>query len=163
MKAYLDYVNKECGDKYHQPDLVEQDDGSFKKKQYYAYDTPLGMHRAKCDYCACANGQALQAFSAEGALLALAAALKEATIGSLKGKILVPLFIHDEICGSVLNDGHAHEYIAQVQEIMEIEFARITPNVKVSTEAALMFRWNKYAEPVLNESGNLIPWEPKED
>lgn len=162
LGQYLDYVNKECWDRLNEPELKEDDEGKFVKRTFYAYDTPLGLHRAKCDYCACANGQALQSISADGALTALAAVVRECSIGSLKGKVFPSLFIHDELFGEVLQDGHEHEYVQAVADIMEREFKIVVPDVKIGTEACMMYRWSKSAKPVYDEAGRLVPWVPKE-
>ena len=163
LGQYLDHVNKECWDRLNEPELKEDDDGKFSKRTFYAYDTPLGLHRAKCDYCACANGQALQSISADGALTALAAVMREVATGTLKGKVFPSLFIHDELFGEVLQDGHEDEYIRQVAEIMEREFKIVTPDVKIGTEACMMLRWSKSAKPVFDANGKLVPWLPKEN
>jgi hypothetical protein len=71
MALYLDYVSKRCFDPVFAPERAIDKDGKEYKRKFYAYDTTLGMHRAKTDFCACANGMALQSNSAEGALLAV--------------------------------------------------------------------------------------------
>jgi len=160
MKQYLNYVNKECWDRINEPDFVEDDEGKFSKRTYYAYDTPLGLHRAKCDYCACANGQALQGISADGALTALAAVMKECSVGSLAGSVWPALFIHDEVAGEILDDEYTTERLAKVASIMEEQFRVVTPDIVSKAVACTMRRWYKAAEPVW-ENGKLIPWEPE--
>lgn len=158
---YLNYVGKECWDRINEPEFKEDEDGKFSKRQFYAYDTPLGLHRAKCDYCACANGQALQGISADGALTALAAVMKECSVGSLVGSVWPSLFIHDEIMGEIVYDEHTTERMQKIASIMEEQFRVVTPDIVSKAVPCLMHRWSKYAEPVYDEVGKLIPWEPK--
>ena len=37
----------------------------------------------------------------------------------------------------------------------------VVPDVAIKAEPALMRYWYKKAEPVFNDEGLLIPWEPK--
>ena len=48
-----------------------------------------------------------------------------------------------------------------LKSIMVEWMQMITPDVKAGCEAALMRRWEKFAEPVYDDNGNLIPWEPR--
>jgi hypothetical protein len=157
-QEYLNHVNKYMVDPLAAPDIVEDEDGKSRKRQFYCYDTPLGMHRAKCTYTAAANGCALQSPSAEGALGAVIEIMRECTVGSLAGYVFPSLFIHDEILSEVVYDEHTTERVNVLQRIMKENMEKITPNVRAGTEACLMRRWDKRAEPKFRD-GKLIPWE----
>ena len=183
MVQYLDWVNKQCKDPHHLPIEIEDDEGNIKKQTFYAYDTPRGMHRAKCGYCEAANGAALQAFSAEGALEALYRVQKAMWLAGYDGpldtitqflKIVdstgcltdsYPInFLHDEIIYETPGTKYVPaEVIATVESIMIDAMQEITPDVRAGAESAAMRRWYKKAEPVLDDAGNLIPWEPEPD
>jgi len=164
-QKYLDYVNKRMVDRLAEPEIVEDDHGKLKKRQFYCYDTPLGMHRAKCSYTAAANGCALQSPSAEGALGGVIEIMKSCTVGSLAGYVFPSLFIHDEIFGELdySRPDNTTEMIAQMENILVSNMEKATPDVKAKAESALMLRWDKRAEEVRDSDGNLVPWEPEEE
>lgn len=160
-QQYLDFVNKQMIDRLAEPEVIEGEDGKMKKRNFYCYDTPLGMHRAKCTYTSAANGCALQSPSAEGALGAVAEIMKECTVGGLAGFVFPSGFIHDELFYEIVHDEETTNRVRKIEEIMVRNMQTIaTPNVKASVESALMYRWNKKAEPVWKD-GKLIPWEPE--
>lgn len=161
-QAYLNYVNKFMVDRLAEPEIVEGRDGKATKRNFYCYDTPLGMHRAKCTYTAAANGCALQSPAAEGALGGVIEIMKECTIGELAGYVFPSLFIHDEVLFEIVNDSLLTSRVEKIQRIMERNMEKITPNVKSRTEPALMRRWDKRASECRDDKGNLIPWEEPE-
>jgi hypothetical protein len=152
MEEYFEEINSRCEDPWNQ-DL-------------YHYTTPMGMHRAGCFYCACANGLGLQSPSAEGALSAVYRVMRAATDPS-QGSILADgvypmMFVHDEIIGEVRDDEYAEAKVREVARIMIESMRVITPDVRVGADPVLMRRWYKKAEPVYDENGWLIPWEPED-
>ncbi len=180
MRQYLDWVNTHCKDQFHLPVQIEQDDGTTKKHTYYAYDTPRGMHRAKCGYCETANGSGLQAPSAEGALEGLYRVQKAMWLAGYEGplqsikdfltgvdpqgllKNCFPInFLHDEIIWESPHDDKVGDRVRLVEAIMVKAMEEITPNVKAGAESAAMYRWDKKAEPVWDDNGNLLPWSPE--
>jgi hypothetical protein len=172
LAQYLDYISKESFDKNHDPVMQEDKDGKRKKRKFYSYDTPLGLHRAKTDFCACANGTGLQSPSAEGAGLGVIEIQRlvhttNDTCLSRVGKAVQPvrpaLFIHDEILAQVALDGRETERIEFMGEIMVRNMELITPDVKAGVEPAMCLRWDKQMDEVRDELGNLIPWIPYED
>jgi hypothetical protein len=158
-QEYLKYVNKMMVDGLAAPEVVTGDDGKQRKRNFYCYDTPMGMHRAKCTYTAAANGCALQSPSAEGALGGVIEIMKAVTIGDLAGHVFPSIFIHDENFGEAVYDDNITARIQVMEEIMVRNMEVVTPNVKASVESALMLRWDKRAEPVW-EDGKLVPWVP---
>lgn len=167
MALYLDHVSNRCFDPNFSAEIKEDEDGKKYTKQYYFYDTPLGMHRAKTDFCACANGQALQSSSAEGALLATSEIQREIRSGveSILAddpdgtpNVRPTIFIHDEIFGEIRDDGLLTARIERMQEIMKSCMECITPNVRAGTEACIMNRWSKKAFPYYVD-GALRPYE----
>ncbi len=150
MKAYVRWVSDSCVDPFNE--------------DRYAYTTPFGMYRAGADYCSCANGAALQAFSAEGAKLAvfnvIRACYDPTACSILYAKARPMAFIHDEILGEV-PEAEAHELCNAMSEIMVDSFRVVTPDVAVKAQPVLMERWNKSAEPVFGQDGRLKVWKPK--
>lgn len=161
-QEFLNYVNKHMVDKWATPETVVDAHGKHKKRQFYCYDTPMGMHRAKCSYTAAANGAALQSPSAEGATLATINIMKKCTVGSLAGYVFPSGFIHDEVFGEIVMNEYTTPRIKQMQDIMVRDMETITPDVRASTEATIMSRWSKFAETDTDENGNLVVWEPEQ-
>jgi hypothetical protein len=162
-QEYLNYVNKKMIDGLAQPEVVEDEEGRKRKRNFYCYDTPLGMHRAKCTYTAAANGCALQSPSAEGALGGVIDIMKACTVGDLAGYVFPSLFIHDEVFGEIVLDDMLTERIESMMGIMVDSMQRIaTPDVKAKAEPAIMLRWDKRAEEERDENGLLKIWEPED-
>jgi hypothetical protein len=128
------------------------------------YTTPMGMHRAGATYTAQANGRAMQSPSAEGFCTAVYHVQREMRLGALRDCVLHNE-VHDEILASVPgNQERAWECVCLMQDIMEDCMSGIMPDVKISTEAALMTAWRKEAEAVYDpRTGLLVPWEPGVD
>ena len=171
LAQYLDHISNSSFDPNHLPEMEEDKDGKKKKRSFYSYDTPLGLHRARTDFCACANGTGLQSPSAEGAGLAIIEIQRLcyttndspiSRVGYDKAPVRCALFIHDEILGQFLLDGKETERVKFIEEIMVRNMETITPDVKAGTEPAMMLRWDKLAEPEWDAAGNLIPWEQGE-
>lgn len=191
MPLYLDWVNKQCKDPHHLPIEIEDDDGTIKKQTFYAYDTPRGMHRARCGYCEAANGAALQAFSAEGALEALYRVQKAMWLAGYDGPLdnisnfldsvdpdnllqnSYPInFLHDEIIwetpvdmsrGTTTGKCVTEGVVDVVENIMVVAMQEITPDVRAGVESAAMLRWYKAAEEIRDGHNNLIPWSPEHE
>ena len=66
---------------------------------------------------------------------------------------------HDELIVEMLEE-RAHDAAARLRVVMVENMQKYTPDVLVDAEPCLMRRWHKGAEPVYNDSGTLIPWEP---
>lgn len=163
---YFNYVNKNCIDPHNKGRDLE--DGTEYNKYFYV--SPDGMYRAGCDYCACANGMGLQTPSAEGALSALVQIVTlcynwkmNSIIGpDQHGMTVHPIFfIHDEICGEIREDNQEHERMMEMKRIMVESMRRITPDVAVNANPAIMRRWDKAAEAVYDAEGRLAVWVPK--
>ena len=179
MDAYLKWIKKQK-DPNHAPIEVENDKGEMVKKQFYCYDTPRGMHRARCGFCETANGTGLQAFSAEGALEGLYRVQKAMWLADYEGPlkdiskfldIVDPVailkgsfpinFLHDEVLWEAPEDNRVGDKVRAVEKIMVDAMEEITPDVKAGAESVAMRRWYKQAEPIWDENNNLIPWEPE--
>lgn len=162
-QQYLDFVNKNLVDSLAAPETFEDENGKVRKRNFYCYDTPLGMHRAKCSYTAAANGCALQSPSAEGALGGVVETMRECTVGDLAGYIFPSLFIHDEQFGEAVWDDHTTARLDKVSEIMVRNMQTIaTPNVLAKAEVAVMKRWDKRADALRDDKDNLVIWEPED-
>lgn len=166
MALYLDYVSNRCFDPIFAPETATDKDGKEYKRKFYCYDTPLGMHRAKTDFCACANGMALQSSSAEGALLAVQEVMREIFCGEpsiladVDGVPMVrpTIFIHDEIFMEIRDDEMLTERIEHIQQTMKECMEVITPDIKAGTEACVMKAWSKGAFE-FRVDGKLRPYE----
>lgn len=165
MREYLDYTSKQSFDPDHMPEMTIDKEGEAYKRKFYCYNTPLGMHRARTDFCACANGRGLQSPSAEGALLALQEIQREihcgiGVLGDVDGVpgVRPTIFLHDEIFGEIRDDELLTPRILRMKEIMVECMQIITPDVKADTEEALMYRWRKGALPYY-VVGRLRPCE----
>ena len=171
MPEYFDYINHKCVD----PHNKGWDEKAKEEYDLYCYDSPFGMHRAGCDYCACANGLGLQTWSADGALAGLISVVRACLTGygsELLGPVggvsgfrpVVPLmFIHDEIVGKVILDERTHDRMMEVRRLMIEGLRVVCPDVLVNANPCLMRRWNKFAEPVYGEDGKLKIWEPAKE
>jgi hypothetical protein len=162
MGQYLLWIKNHCRDPLHAA-KYEKKDGKKRLHQFYCYDTPLGLHRARADFCACANGAGLQAPSAEGALNALYEV--QQLIWTAEESALMygcyPInFIHDEILWECPDDANIDARIEIVDKIMVEQMELITPDVKARTESCVMRRWYKEAEAVYVD-GKIVPWEPE--
>jgi hypothetical protein len=164
MGQYLLWVKNHCRDPFHAAKNIKVD-GKKKLHQYFCYDTPLGLHRARADFCACANGAGLQSPSAEGALNALYE-VQQLIWTAPKCNIMhgcYPInFIHDEILWESPDDDLVGMRIDIVDKIMVEQMELITPDVKARTESAVMRRWYKEAEAVYVD-GLIVPWEPESE
>lgn len=130
----------------------------------YAYTTPMGAYRAACAYTSAANGSFLQTPTAEGAKMAVFDVVRACYDTSRPGPLLGcrPLdFIHDEILTEIPEDGFEHERAAAIEAKMVDAMSAIFPRLPVRVESALMRRWRKQAELVIDENGRLAVWEPK--
>lgn len=68
-------------------------------------------------------------------------------------------FVHDEF---LLEgpEGTAHLWAPEVSRIMVQAAKEYTPDVAHAAPPAIMRRWYKGAEPVYDDQGRLVPWEP---
>lgn len=149
MRQYFQYINDHCQDPWNE--------------DCYVYRTPMGMVRRGASYCAASNGLGMQSPSAEGAKLAINQVTRACWDGTMDDTLYGsrPLaFIHDELIVEVPEE-NAHACAASIQEHMESAMQRAFPDMRIGTEAALMYRWDKRAKPVYNEEGVLIPWQPQ--
>mgnify|MGYP003666443811 CR=1 FL=1 len=171
LAKYLEFISKESFDQNHESKTETDKDGKKKTRRYYSYDTPLGLHRAKTDFCAAANGTGLQSPSAEGAGLGVIEIQKLCyttndsilcRVGQTEPPVRCSLFIHDEILGQFLLDGQETDRVKLMEEIMVRNMETITPDVKAGTEPAMALRWDKRMDPVW-DNGKLIPWTAPED
>ena len=148
MRPYFNFIQRGLTDAAH-PGLL-------------AYWSPLGMYRSGCTFTEAANGFGLQTPAAEGGTLAFHQISRESydeSLGSVLFGGTFPLaFIHDEVFGEVVLDGLEHERILRIQAIMVESMSRITPRVRVKTEAVLMDRWSKAAKPTYSPDGRIAVW-----
>jgi hypothetical protein len=70
-------------------------------------------------------------------------------------------FVHDEIIFEFPEDEHLQYNCRHVNKIMIESMKIVIPDVLIATEGALMRRWYKEAEQLLDDAGNYQIWEPK--
>ena len=133
-----------------------------------------GRMRGGVGYCDGLNSS-FQGLTADGAKLACWAVVKESWTGwtwderipeDAKGYGPSPLrgfrpngFIHDEIIGESPTDKF-RQHAQRLSEVMVEAMRWFLPDVPVLADAHAMYRWFKDAEPVYDEKGQLVPWEP---
>ena len=168
--AYLKSINKNSKADRFGTKLVTSKSGKKFEAKSFSYTTPMGLHRGRCDYCACANGKGLQSPGAEGALRGVINVVREIydpashSILANRGRVEYvrpTIFVHDEIVLEIKMDALLTPRIDRIQTLMNEAMRVTTPDVVSATEPALMMRWNKQAEEVRDEEGNYIPWEPE--
>ncbi len=166
MVDYFKHINKACIDPFNKG-WDEKEKQEYNK---YCYQSPYGLYRAGCDYCAAANGLGLQTPSADGALTSIIKLVQACFVpgvndilGPVNGKRVVTpiMFIHDEFVGEIADDGYAHDRCMEIKRIMIESMAMVTPDVTPNANICLMRRWDKAAEPVFDSAGRLNVWVPK--
>ena len=68
-------------------------------------------------------------------------------------------FVHDEVIIESPVE-RAQEAAQRLSEVMVEGMASFIPDIPIKADAHLMARWYKDAEPIFNDSGELIPWTP---
>ena len=141
--------------------VTEQQDPNNVEK--YSYTSSLGMYRAGVSYCSTANGKAMQTLSAEGAkkaVFAVSRACYDKTLDSCLYGCYPLSFIHDEILLEIPDDKWTSERADEVARIMISEMQTVMPDVTITVNPSLMFRWYKEAETIYDEEGQLMIWKP---
>ena len=79
-----------------------------------------------------------------------------------KERIRTVAFIHDETINEIkiTNPQQMSEEVGHVEELMIKGMTKVIPDVAIRTESVLMDRWYKEAEPIHNEQGFLLKWDP---
>lgn len=168
MAAYFEWVQTDCDDP-NNPIIgykIDEDTGERKPVKGLAYVSPMGMYRAGTNFCGAANGFCMQTPAAEGAKIAVfkvVRACRDWTQGSILFGCIPVNFVHDEILIQVPEDERTHERVLEFQRLMQEAMEIVTPDVPSGTEAALMRRWDKRAEPVFDDAGRLTVWTPPDD
>lgn len=129
---------------------------SSRYRDRFQVATLTGRLRVNCTFCAACNSE-FQGLAADCSKLAGWRLLKE-------GYFLVA-FIHDEFIAELPIDEHLTARAKYMAQVMVEEMQKLTPDVKVKAEPALMRRWSKDAEAWYDGEGDLIPWElvPKQN
>ena len=171
VRKYFDWIKKSCRDYANETtgvvDSVELDDDTGKwvtvrtQKTFtkFKYTSPSGMVRANCNYCAAANGKAMQGTSADGALTALYEVIREISYDRFYGAVPYA-FVHDEIILDCPED-KVDEAMNKLSGIMVREFRKITPDVKIKTEHGCMRHWSKAASDTRFADGTIMLYEEK--
>lgn len=144
MPEYLKYISDQLKDPTSGYD-------EYGRPRGYCYQSPLGMHRARADFCAAANGFGLQTPEAEGVKLATIALQKEIFTNKksiLYGNVRCISLIHDEFFGEVRYEDPeaATARVQLIQSIIQKPMADLMTGMRVGTTGCLMRRWFKSAE-----------------
>ena len=160
MKLYFNWISTNCQD----PDNVgAEDPDTGRRRQKYAYTSPLGHYRAGCAFTQAANGRGMQTFAADGMGIAIFNAVRATDDPAMGSPLLgthVLNQIHDEIIGEWPDDELSSVRAHELSEIMVESMEQVVSDVKITAEPALMRRWDKRAEAVY-DGDVLVPWEPK--
>lgn len=168
MAAYFEWVQTDCDDP-NNPIIgykVDEDTGEKKPVKGLAYVSPMGMYRAGTNFCGAANGFCMQTPAAEGAKIAVfkvVRACRDWTQESPLFGCIAVNFIHDEILIEIPEDERLDERVRAFQALMQEAMQIVTPDVPSKTEAAIMRRWDKRAEPRFDDNGRIVLWTPPDD
>lgn len=146
-------------------DHLRDERHSTPEREKFAYFSPLGAYRARCSFTEVANGMALQTPSAEGLKLALWKLQRscwDPSEGSMLYGCRVLAAIHDEALITMPVDQFLHERAMEASKIWIGGMKIICPDAMVQAEPAIMFRWDKNAEPVYGPDERLRVWLPTE-
>lgn len=161
---FFDHISNNCVDPYHV--FIDEEDG--RKKDRYWYTTPDGLIRSNCAYTEACNGNGMQSPSASGAIPSVSAVVWECIDWTLDSCLFgaIPFdFVHDEILLQIptYKIGGTEPMVKRVDELMCSTMQKVLYTTTVRGEGALMHRWYKEADPVLNSNGDLIPWTPSDN
>ena len=112
--------------------------------------TATGRLRAEASFCASRN-TIFQGLAADGAKLAM--------WRLWRAGVRIVNFIHDEFLIEVPADGDLSAAVEQVESLMVEGMREVLPDVEVRVESTITRLWSKDAETLLDEAGNLLPWE----
>lgn len=126
----------------------------FRKLFTSSVETLTSRIRANVRFTAARNTP-FQGLAADG--------MKEALYRLMRASYRVVACVHDEVIVELPEHGIDHKAAADdVSRIMR-EAMRdvIQSDLPVNCEYALMRRWYKGAKPTFDDTGRLVPWEPK--
>jgi hypothetical protein len=121
-------------------------------KDLYIGSTIHGRVRAAADFCASLNYQ-FQGIAADGA--------KNALWDLFLNRYKVVNFVHDEAISELELNNNLQAHCRKIDKLMVDAMVRWIPDVLIEVEGALMRRWYKGAEPILDRNGNIIVWTPE--
>ncbi len=78
------------------------------------------------------------------------------------GNVRPVIFAHDEIVAEIRMGQDMSPAAWEMARIMKEAFMEFTPDVKVEAQPALMSRWFKAADTVVNDKGELQIWQPSQ-
>jgi len=122
-----------------------------------------GRKRGGVTFTEAANGffSGLAVDAIKDALSELGQACLLATPRDKLYNVVPLLYIHDEVITEVPKATAHVAAMEQTRIQVDTVNAIWLPDVPVRAEPALMQRWYKKAEPVFDNNGELLPWEPK--
>jgi len=121
-------------------------------EKWYIGRTITGRVRERSTFCAACNAP-FQGLAADGA--------KVAMYILWLNRMPMVAFIHDEILFELPRDDNLASTTRRINKIMLNGMKQVVKRVKIKIEGALMYRWDKAAEPVYDEKGNLRIWHPE--
>lgn len=120
----------------------------------------FGLVRGRATYTASCNTP-FQGLAASGGKLCLFRVAKACyTDRNSPAFGSIPLaWIHDELLAAV-PIGQASEAAFALRDIMVEAMSEVIPDVRITAMPALMDRWYKAAEPIVDADGRLVCWHP---
>lgn len=115
----------------------------------------MGVLRRKCTFNSACNFP-FQSLAAIGAKRALWKVWRDP-----RYRHRIVNFIHDELLLELPAETAADD-VAIISALMVEAMREILPDVRIEAEGCLMERWDKDAEPVYDDFGNLTVWRPEE-
>lgn len=71
--------------------------------------------------------------------------------------------IHDEIIIELNDDEHLSKHVERCENLMIKAMKWFVKKTRVSLESSLMYTWYKEADPIYDDKGVLMIWEPDEE
>jgi DNA polymerase-1 len=122
---------------------------SDNEENWYIARTVTGRIRRKASFCSACN-YPFQGLAADGAKMALWFLYQE--------QFRMVNFIHDEVIIELPEDEYLQTRVNRIDFLMIEGMKSVIDTVKIRVEGALMRRWEKDAEPVFDNAGNLQIW-----
>lgn len=134
--------------------LAPRQDTQFSSAEMKAYigETIHGRIRRNASYCSACN-YGFQGLAADGA--------KEALWRIYKDGYKIVLFIHDELFVELPDDGNLQGHIKRINEHLILGMRAKIPDVRIKVEGSVQDRWNKSADAIFKENGDMVLWTPE--
>jgi hypothetical protein len=72
-------------------------------------------------------------------------------------------FVHDQVLVEVPQSADLKKHAERIRSLMIAGMKEVVPDILVDVSFAAADRWYKDAEPVFDQKGKLVLWQPKEE